>query len=227
MNVNLYHPNGEHDDNNNITFIISHKTNAAIVYLFKLDIIAAAAAGHKHPTAVYTTATLKTRLVSGYENGRPISMALRSIAPPLCDTREARGAYVISCIRAPHLYRELFTYNKYTTPLGVVVVRTDAELQVWHLLSVRKTFEAKGTRNIAGLRVHVDCGADIYYPKDLIIMSGNVSVHFLNNLQKCRAHHKDIDAIKYLCADLKIDNSPVELERTPTRCNIVGDCRSQ
>lgn len=202
MNVNLYYPYGEHD--NNITFIIPFKTNAIIVYLFKLDINSIV----EHPPG----ANIKTRLVSGYENSRPINIVLRSIAPPLSNTRTAQGSYVISCIRAPHLYRDLFTYNKYTAPLGFVVTRTDAELQVWHVLSVHKTIEAKSTRNITGLRAHTDGGVDRYYPKDLIILSGNVSVYFLNNLQKCHAHHKDIDIFRHLCAELQIDNNVVELE---------------
>nr|BEV20995.1 hypothetical protein [Bombyx mori nucleopolyhedrovirus] len=201
MNVNLYCPNGEHD--NNIFFIMPSKTNAVIIYLFKLDT--------EHPPTYNVNA--KTRLVSGYENSRPININLRSITPSLNGTR---GAYVISCIRAPRLYRDLFTYNKYTAPLGFVVTRTQAELQVWHILSVRKTFEAKSTRSVTGMLAHTDSGPDKFYAKDLMIMSGNVSVHFINNLQKCRAHHKDIDIFKHLCPELQIDNSVVQLETHPS-----------
>ncbi|AGA16293.1 hypothetical protein [Thysanoplusia orichalcea nucleopolyhedrovirus] len=195
MNVNLYSPNGEQD--NNISFIIPHKTNAVIVYLFKLDI--------QHPPPL----DAKTRLVSGYENSRPINIILRLITPSL---KETRGAYVISCIRAPHLYKDLFVYNKYTAPLGFVVTRTHAEIQVWHILSVRKTFEAKSTKAVRGMRAHTDNGPDKFYVKDLIIMSGNVSVHFLNNIQKCRAHHRDIDIFRHFCPELIIDDSVVQLD---------------
>ncbi|USC25980.1 hypothetical protein [Palpita vitrealis nucleopolyhedrovirus] len=198
MNVNLYVSDGQHD--NNMSFIIPYKTNAVIVYLFKLEI--------QYPTT-YSEINVKTRLVSGYENGRPININLKSITPSLKDTQ---GAYIISCIRAPRLYQDLFTYNKYTTPLGFVVTRTNAELQVWHVLSVRKTCEAKNTRAITGMLTHADNGPDKFYVKDLMVMSGNMSVHFINSLQKCRVHHKDINIFTNLCPDLQIDNSVVRLE---------------
>ncbi|AOT85481.1 ep23 [Cyclophragma undans nucleopolyhedrovirus] len=201
MNVNLYSPNGQHD-NNIITFIIPHKTNSVIVYLFKSDTTVATAAAINN----------KTRLISGYENRRPISINLRSLAPPLADTRTARGSYVISCIRAPCLYRDLFQYNKYTASLGFVVTCSPDEIQVWHILSVHKTVEAKSTRKIVGMRVHTDTGNDRFYLKDLIIMSGNVPTSFLSNLKKCHAHHKDVDVFKLTCAGLHIDNGVVVLE---------------
>nr|AFS51888.1 DekiORF9 [Dendrolimus kikuchii nucleopolyhedrovirus] len=201
MNVNLYSPNEQHDDNNIITFIIPHKTNSVIVYLFKfVTIDDAAAINHK------------TRLVSGYENRRPISINLQSFVPPLADTRTARGSYVISCIRTPCLYRDLFQYNRYTASLGFVVTCRLNEIQVWHILSVHKTVEAKRTRKIVGLRVHTNAGTDRLYSKDLIVMSGNVLTSFLNSLKKCHAHHKDVDVFKLTCSGLQIDNGVAILE---------------
>nr|UIX56136.1 HycuOrf-11 hypothetical protein [Hyphantria cunea nucleopolyhedrovirus]UIX56289.1 HycuOrf-11 hypothetical protein [Hyphantria cunea nucleopolyhedrovirus] len=188
MNVYLYQPDGEQD--NNITFYVPHTTNGVIVYLFK---------------AGAATAPDKTRLVSGYENGRPINMHLSVGA--------RKDAFVLSCVRAPCLYRELFVYNKFTAPIGLAVVRAGrAAPEAWHVLGVRRRAEVKRTRNIKGLRVHSNSGPDKFYPKALISLAGNVPAHFINNLQRCRTHYKDINVLGLLCADLRVDDSPVQLD---------------
>ncbi|AWD33677.1 hypothetical protein [Antheraea proylei nucleopolyhedrovirus] len=188
MNVYLYQPDGEQD--NDISFYMPHATNGAVVYLFKM--------GAPAPPD-------KTRLVSGYENSRPISMQVSVGAAP-------RGAYLLSCVRAPCLFRELFVHNKYTAPLGFAVVRAGRVApEVWHVLGVRRSAEAKRTRRITGLRVHGSAG-DQLYPKVLISLAGNVPAGFINELQRCRAHHKDVDVVKFLCGDLRVDNSPVQFE---------------
>lgn len=189
MNVYLYRPDGEQD--NHITFYMPHTTNGVIVYLFKMD-------------ATEST-TDKTRLVSGYENSRPINMQITLGAH--------RDAYVISCVRAPCLFRELFVHNKYTAPLGFMIVRAASGApETWHVLGVSRRTEVKRTRNIKGLRVHSNRGADVFYPKVLFSLRGNVPAGFLNNLQRCRANHKDIDVLTLLCADLRVDDSPVQFD---------------
>lgn len=199
MHAYLYYPDNEHDYN--ITFTIPLKINSVIVHVFKT----------RHIVATADNDEDTTRLVSGYENGRPINMLIESIRPEQLKTIN-KNNYVISCIRAPCLYRNLFQYNKYTTPLGFTVVRTSSELQVWHILSVQKKIEAKSSRKITGLRIHTDCGADRCYPKELIIISKNVSLSFINHLQQCYAHHKDVDVFKYVFADLIISDAALELE---------------
>jgi hypothetical protein len=191
MNVYLYQPDGEQD--NNITFYMPHTTNGVIVYLFKMGA---------------TLPADKTRLVSGYENSRPIKMQVAIGAA-------RRDAYVVSCVRAPCLFRELFVYNKYTAPLGFVVVRSKNFVpEVWHVLSVRRSIEAKRTRHVSGLRVHSNSGRpDHFYPKDLIFLSGSIPAGFLNNLQRCRAHHNDVNVVKLFCSDLCVDNSTVQFDR--------------
>jgi len=80
MNVYLYQPDGEQD--NDVTFYMPHATNGVIVYLFKMGAEAA-------PD--------RTRLVSGYEAGRPIGLRL---AVGACN-----DAFVLSCVRAPCVFR--------------------------------------------------------------------------------------------------------------------------
>ncbi|AAP29914.1 unknown [Choristoneura fumiferana multiple nucleopolyhedrovirus] len=190
MNVYLYQPDGEQD--NDIKFYMPHATNGVIVYLFK------SGAG---------TAPNKTLLVSGYENSRPISMQLAMGA--------RKDAFVLSCVRAPCLFRELFVYNKYTAPLGLVIVRAGrAAPEAWHVLSVRRRAEAKRTQKIKGLRVHNNSGPDQFYPKTLMSLAGNVPSHFMNNLQNCRTRHQDVGVLNLLCPDLHINDSPVQLEET-------------
>ena len=198
MNVYLYQPDGEQD--NNITFYMPHTTNGVIVYLFKMGAEAASAD--------------KTRLVSGYENRRPINMQVAiGVA--------RRDAYVLSCVRAPCLFRELFVYNKYTAPLGFVVVRSGNFIpEVWHVLSVRRSIEAKRTRHVSGLRVHSNSGPDQLYPKDIISLSGNIPVGFLNNLQRCRAHHNDVNVVKLFCPDMCINNNSVQFDGRQQSSNI-------
>jgi hypothetical protein len=213
MNVYLYQPDGGHDDNI-INFIIPHKTNAVIMYIFKLII---------SNDTVYRPDTMpppplppdKTTLISGYESNRSISINLRALMSPWNNNSaaETRNAYVISCVRAPHIYCDLFVHNKYTSSLGFVVARTANETQIWHLLSVQKNVEAKYTRSIKGLRVHNNGGDDLFYPKELIVMSGNVSAHFYKNLQKCHVNLKDIKIIQILYPDICVDDhSVVQLE---------------
>ncbi|UZE89700.1 EP23 [Parapoynx stagnalis nucleopolyhedrovirus] len=196
MNIYLYQPNSKQDKN--VTFIFPHKTNDVIVYLFRL--------GDNNDSSLLS----KTRLVSGYENGRPISINLKLI--PLLAPIMVKGEYVISCIRSDKLYRDLFKYNDYNKPLGCVVVQIEKEIELWHILSVRKTSEAKNTRNITGMIVHTDNG-DLFYKKELIIMSGNVSVHFLQHLQKCRVQYKDLDVLSVLCENLQVDDNVTKLEK--------------
>lgn len=172
-----------------------HTTNGVIVYLFKT-------------TSVETTIN-KTRLVSGYEISRPINMQLTVGA--------YKNAFVLSCIRAPCLFRELFIHNKYTAPIGLAVIRAgNAPLEVWHVLGVRRRAEVKRTRYIKGLRVHSNSGPDRFYPKMLISLAGNVPAGFINNLQRCRAHHKDVNVLTLLCANLHVDDSPVQFDSDST-----------
>ncbi|AAK85692.1 hypothetical protein [Epiphyas postvittana nucleopolyhedrovirus] len=190
MNVYLYQPDGEQD--NDVTFYLPHATNSVIVYLFKVG---------------EALSPNKTRLVSGYENGRPISMHVAiGVA--------RKDAYMVSCVRAPCLFRELFVHNKYTAPLGFMIVRiARGAIQVWHLLSVRKSAEAKRTRHITGLRVHNNTGPDQFYPKEIINLSGNVSAAFVNSLQRCRANNRDVNMIKLFCVDLPINDSAVQFDK--------------
>ncbi|AGR57048.1 hypothetical protein [Choristoneura rosaceana nucleopolyhedrovirus] len=191
MSVYLYQPDGEQD--NDITFYMPHATNGVIIYLFKTG---------------EGAAPNKTRLVSGYENSRQISMQLAVNAPH-------KDAFILSCVRAPCLFRELFIYNKYTAPLGLAVVRAGRAVpETWHVLSVRRRAEAKRTQKIKGLRVHNNSGSDQFYPKALISLAGNVPANFMNNLQRCRARHQDVNVLNLLCPDLRVDDSPVQLEET-------------
>lgn len=188
MNVYLYQPDGEQD--NDVIFYMPHATNGVIVYLFKMGAEAAFD---------------KTRLVSGYEAGRPIGLRL---AVGACN-----DAFVLSCVRAPCVFRELFIHNKYTAPLGLAVVRAGrAAPEAWHVLSVHRRSEAKRTRHIRALRVHSNVGPDQCYPKALISLAGNVPASFLNTLQRCRAHHKDVAAMAMLCPDLRVDDSVVQFD---------------
>jgi Nucleopolyhedrovirus protein of unknown function (DUF884) len=196
MNIYLYQPNCKQDKN--VTFVFPHKTNNVIVYLFRL--------GDNNDSNHLS----KTRLVSGYENGRPISINLKpnsSLAPITI-----KGAYIISCIRSDKLYRDLFKYNDHNKPLGCAVVQIEKEIEVWHILSVRKTCEAKNSRNITGMIVHTENG-DIFYKKELLIMSGNVSVHFLHHLQKSHVQYKDLNVLSVLCENLQVDDNVTKLEK--------------
>ncbi|AUR45041.1 orf10 peptide [Spilosoma obliqua nucleopolyhedrosis virus] len=189
MNVYLYQPDGEQD--NNITFYMPHATNGVIVYLFK--------------AGAATTASDKTRLVSGYENGRSINTHLSVGA--------RKDAFVLSCVRAPRLFRELFVYNKFTSPIGLAIVRAGrAAPEAWHVLGMRRRTEVKRTRNIKGLRVHSNSGPDRFYHKALISLAGNVPANFIRSLQRCRTHYKDINVLNLLCKDLLVDDSPVQLD---------------
>ncbi|QDL56936.1 EP23 [Dione juno nucleopolyhedrovirus] len=197
MNVYLYQPDGERD--NEITFYMPHATNGVIVYLFRLGA----------ETTTTTPPPDKTRVVSGYENSRPINMQLT--------VGVRRDGFVLSCVRAPCLFRELFVYNKYTSSLGLAVVRVGrAAPEVWHVLGTRRRSEIKRSKNITGLRVHKNFAGDTFYSKTLISLTGNVPADFINNLQRCRVHHKDVNVLRLVCADLCVDDSAVQFDRTQT-----------
>jgi hypothetical protein len=106
----------------------------------------------------------------------------------------------------------LFAFNKYTKRLGFVAVQVENETEIWHILSVRKTLEAKHSRNISGMTAHTNSG-DKFYRKELINMSGNVSEDFLKQLQKCQVHYKEVDILSIICINLQVSECAVTLEK--------------
>ncbi|ACI28855.1 agip154 [Agrotis ipsilon multiple nucleopolyhedrovirus] len=196
MNVNLYCP---HDnDENIITFSMLNTINSISIFVFQIGAA---------PTSATSTAATTTRLVSGYEKG------LRNICMKLeCVSSYNRHAYLISCVRSPHVLLKLMAHRNFTRPVAPVIVKcNNGETQVWHVLGVCRGKEIASIARIRGVTVCED-GVESYIDKELIALTGNLPSAFVAALTRNAPKMQDVDVIKLIYPALRINDEDVVVD---------------
>ncbi|ABF47353.1 ac146-like protein [Clanis bilineata nucleopolyhedrovirus] len=205
MSVNLYYPN---NTERLFTFSLLTSVNSVTTFIFSYT--------DNEPTTINTAnmATLRSRLVSGYEKThRNISTTI-TIAHNL-PTRPI-NAYIASCVRLPFV-----AANMLNGQIPVLVVITCAhdtkETQIWHIFNVSKSRESLMCKKILGVTVCDNIGTEHYVPKEYIVLSGNVVSSFVNALSKSTTKRGDVDIGLVAHPNLKINSHSVSIKFSDDR----------
>ncbi|AIZ48701.1 asb144 [Agrotis segetum nucleopolyhedrovirus B] len=192
MNVNLYCP---HDnDENIITFSMLNTINSFSIFVFQMG------AASPMPAA--------SKLVSGYEKG------LRNVCMKLeCVSSYDRHAYLISCVRSPHVLLKLMAHSKFTRPVAPVIVKcnNNGETQVWHVLGVCRGKEVASIARIRGVTV-CENGIETYINKELIALTGNIPSAFVAALTRNAPKMQDVEVIKLIYPAVHINDEDVVVD---------------
>ncbi|ABY65734.1 early 23 kDa protein [Orgyia leucostigma nucleopolyhedrovirus] len=182
MNVNLYYPCRQDNDNDVVTFTLLHAINSVIVFVFGVDSV--------------TDVAQQTRLVSGYEKNayRRINMNITTV--------HADDGYVISCVRMPYICMKLLTSCAFTAPPTIVIVKCNQAIEVWHVFGVRKRAERTNFNKIVGVYVN-ERGHEILYNKEMLVLTGNVPAAFVSTLSKHINNVQDVDVGAFFYPDIQ------------------------
>ncbi|QWO71537.1 AC146-like protein [Orgyia pseudotsugata single capsid nuclopolyhedrovirus] len=193
MNFSLYYPCGDDNGNDVITFTLLHAYNSVTVFVF----------GIADVTDTHDSAPI-TRLVSGYEKNihRRINMNVTIMKQDAVGAESKLNGYVISCVRLPYISTKLITTPTFNAPPTVVIVKNNQHTEVWHIFSARKHVEAPNSKKITGLFVNEN-GRDVFYPKELINLNGNVPNEFVSALAKHTNNVQDVDIGIFMYPDVQ------------------------
>ncbi|QEI03643.1 EP23 [Rachiplusia nu nucleopolyhedrovirus] len=197
MIVNLYYPS---DINNNlITFSIFNAINSISITTFEIN--------EAVPTYDLDNVPARTvtRLVSGYERARrSINIVMKCIRAPPADRSLLRNSYIVSCVRLPFVCVKLMMNKQFSRAVLPVVVDCNKEIQVWHIFGVAKNHEPGSLQKIKGVNVCQD-GVEVYYDKELIVLSGNIPASFIAALSKTTTYVEDIGMAAFVYPFLSVN----------------------
>lgn len=147
-----------------------------------------------------------TRLVSGYERRRRnIDITMKSIAAPPIDRTLLRNAYVISCVRLPCVSTKLMMNKQFSRSVLPIIVECNKEFQVWHVFGVAKNHEPASLQRIKGVNL-CQSGHEIYYDKELIVLTGNIPASFISAISKTNTYVDDINIASFVYPNLSINH---------------------
>ncbi|AKC91756.1 ac146 [Lambdina fiscellaria nucleopolyhedrovirus] len=141
------------------------------------------------------------------------------------------NAYMVSCIRLPYLARKLVNLPIFNVPLAAAVMQVKRrqnsnneggnnglcendgkcqELQVWHVIGVRRGREPAAFKRINGVVID-ERGVEKFYQKEVIELRGNIPSAFVQNLQRAVAHYDDCQVMGFVYPHLHINDNAVHL----------------
>ncbi|ACI47508.1 unknown [Spodoptera litura nucleopolyhedrovirus II] len=207
MNVNLYYAQ---DNTNIVTFSMLHTISSVNIFVFQTRPSSSPLPLSPPAAAVGAEATVKTRLVSGYEKRlRNISMKMTCVSPS--SSSSDPSAYIVSCVRAPCVLLKLMTSPKFSRPVAPVLMNCEGETQVWHVFAVSKGRELASMARIHGVTAWLG-GAETYLHKELIVFTGNLPSAFIAALSKNTPNVEDVDTMKLVYPFIQINTHDVTVE---------------
>ncbi|BAG74578.1 hypothetical protein [Helicoverpa armigera NPV NNg1] len=175
MNINLYQPLSHID--NLIVFTIVDARFSVTVYMFnaKDNVIDQ----NEGPNTVIT------KLVSGHESGRNVSMNM-STTKSWNENIIRDDVFIITMFRLPFVARSLIEDEKcFSRPVLLLAVDYNNSTEIWHVLSVRRRSNmAKCYERVDALFTTDSAGNEIYSKKEHVILKGNVPAAFIASLNK-------------------------------------------